>query len=160
MSKTATITVCVLLLAYFLFTSGLVFAGTQASMSGKIDMPYSIALSGEDSGVLGIFTEDDIACAHWLAGNDDMPIRADYNGVALLLGHTDEYERFGGWDSESHYLFLTSWNVEYGKMVVGASPALRTYQPLPDLNGAVEAFRRGDAAVYYMEGGHDDTAGD
>ena len=325
MAKKASIIVCILLLAYFIFTSGLVFEVTASDTMDRVDMPYSIAMSGERTGAIGIYNEDDIACAEWLAGDDakgtaailfmdvwaeipseywvggpeekvwtewwnnevipytatnilsfldwarqsDMmviftagadrelvteleiekhgepiindgyeldgylmergittifytgyatnlcvltrstgmramdslgynvvlvgdcslpvpaysctyeqaldeirtryggvitmaelgevggegilPIHADYNGISLVLDYSGEFGRFthskpvGG-----HYLFLTSWNVEHQKMVAGISPALRGYEPLPELNGAVTVYRKGDAIVYYI----------
>lgn len=331
MAKKTPIIICVLLLFYFLFTSGLAFEATGSEdISKMIDMPYSIAFSGERTGVLGLYTEGDIACAKWLAGNEikqfsailfmhilaDAPedcwvesskrqvyldwwnnditqhidakilplldwarknemavvfssgscsegqwelspkleidehgepiisdcyeldaylkergittifyagyatnvcmlesstsmrmmhslgyktvliedcslpapavdytgemaleeiretldgvvtadeleammggetmIYSDYNTTNLLVGYSDEYDRLvqsppvGG-----HYLFLISWNTRHGRMVNWAGSQLRAYQPLPDLSGAVEVFRSGEAVVYYLEG--------
>jgi nicotinamidase-related amidase len=334
MAKAVSIVACVLLLTYFLFTSGLVFEVTASEMEGNVDMPYSLALSGERTGVLEIYTDGDVDCAKWLVGegirrtgailfmhvladaptecwvgkpeeqiwiswwdhdivphvdakilplldwarqseavvvfssgscdgeqwellpelaideygdpiisdcneldmyleergittifyvgyttnccildsstgmrmmdrlgynvvlvgdctlpapalpcteeqaldeinrkyggvidsselkswfgevlDDSLPIYADYNGVALLLGYVGDYERLVSYEPDgAHYLFLTSWNTRHHKMVIGISPASRTYRSLPDLGSATEVFRRGDAVVYCIAG--------
>lgn len=154
MTKAISITICILLLVYFMFTSGLVFEESYGEMEGKIDLPYTLALSGERTGIVGIFNDDDVACAKWLADKyGALPIQADYNGYRLLLGCIHELEGFAPpAPGSEHYLFLTSWNVKHQLMVIGVCPGLRRYEPLPDLDGAVEAFRRGDAVVYFVEG--------
>ena len=154
MTKTISITICVLLLVYFVFTSGLVFEVSHSEMEGKIDLPYSLAFSGERLSIVGIFNDDDVACAKWLADKyGALPIQADYNGYRLLLGCMHELEGFAApAPGSEHYLLLTSWNAKYQLMVIGTCPGLRQYGQLPDLDGAVEVFRRGDATVYFVEG--------
>lgn len=67
MAKRFMVVTCVLLLAYFLFTSGLVFEAVGSETIDKVDMPYSVALSDDRIGVLEVANEDDVACARWLA---------------------------------------------------------------------------------------------
>ena len=154
MTKTTSIVIGILLLVYFMFTSGLVFEVSHSEMEGRIDLPYSLALSGERSGIIGIFNDDDVACAKWLADKyGALPIKADYNGYRLLLGCMHEHKGFvAPAPGKEHYLLLTSWNVEHQLMVIGICPGLRLYEPLPDLDGAVEVFRRGNAIVYRIGG--------
>ena len=148
MNKKASIAICILLLAYFMMTSGLVFEVTKCQTTGSINVPYSLALSAERTGILGIYTADDTACAEWLIENKgEIPLFADYNGCALLIGFHFWFEPMPR-PTETHYLLLTTWNTQHKKMVIGACPGLRTYKPLPNLDSAVEVFRRGDAVVY------------
>ncbi len=150
MPKKALIAACVLLLAYFVFTSGLVFNLTSNRIVSRVDMPYNMALGGEEEGVLGVFNTDDVSCAKWLVENNRLPIHADYNGGALLMGYLGDLERVDSRYVEEHYLFLTSWNTKYSKMVIGSCPALRAFEPLPTLTNAIEVYRRGNAVVYLI----------
>lgn len=152
MSKKALALVCTLLLAYFVFTSGLVFNLTDTRTTTRIDVPYTIAMSGEEEGILGVFNDDDVDCAKWLARNANLPVHTDYNGGALLMGYSDNHVSVRSQYSKAHYVFTTTWNTKHGKMVTGSCPALRAYEPLPVLNNAIEVFRRGDAVVYLVNG--------
>jgi hypothetical protein len=67
MAKKVSIAICTLLLVYFLFTSGLVFEAVGSEDVGRVDTPYSIALSGERTGILEMYTDGDADCARWLA---------------------------------------------------------------------------------------------
>ena len=149
MNRRTSIIICALSLAYFAMTSGLVFEVAKCQSTGSINVPYSIVLSGERTGILGIYNTNDVACARWLAENGkELPIVADYNGFALLM---DFYFRNTPPKSaNAYYLFLTTWNTQHQKMVIGSQPGLRTYDPLPNLEGATEVFRKGDAIVYYI----------
>ncbi len=154
MVKNTSIIICTLLLAYFAFTSGLIFETLHSNTVGEIDLPYSIAFSGERLNMVGIFNEDDVACARWLVDNrGDVPLVADYNGSRLLMGCMRDFELdgFAVKPSDEHYLFLSSWNVKHQKMVVGLLPGLRGYSVLPNLEKAVVSFKKGDAVVYYLE---------
>jgi len=148
--KRASLVVSTLLMAYFIFTSGLVFEAMKCQSTGTINVPYTLALSSERTGILSMYNADDVACAVWLAENvGELPFVADYNSMALLMG-------FRFWDvspesSNAYYVFLTTWNTQHGKMVVGSGPGLRMYEPLPNLENAIEVFRRKDAVVYYVE---------
>ena len=144
--KIAIYIICAILSVYFIFTSGFVFF-VMGSTTDKIDVPYSLALSKDDS-IVGYYTDNDIKCAKWLAENHgDTLIYADYNGGALLMGYFD-------WQNTTFvlkppcYIFLTEWNIENNKMVDGTTPGLRKYSALPDLSYAVEVFKSGEAIVY------------
>ena len=142
-----------MLLAYFTFTSGIVFEATNSAMNGTFDTPYSLSLSGERLNIVGIFNEDDITCANWLVDNKkNVPLATDYNGYALLMGCMNEAGQYSTPEKdEAYYLFLTSWNVENELMVVGSSPALRKYNPLPNTDNATVVFSKGDAIIYYVK---------
>jgi uncharacterized membrane protein len=135
---------------YLMFTSGLVFFG-MGGQTDKIDTPYAIALTKDDS-IVGIYTKNDVECAKWIADNHgNEMIYADYNGIALLMDRIKlEYLIYGSLESYEppYYVFLTEWNIENSKMVVGYSAALRTYGELPDLSNAVEVYRSSNAVVY------------
>jgi len=152
------ITFCIagFLIAYYAFTSGIIFELTKSETTEQLDVPYSIALSNERTRIVGVYgNNDDIDCARWLVEESDLSlsIYTDYCGTSLLLdlseGNRPTYHESIG----SYYLFLTSWSTEHNKMVFGWFEGLREYKPLPDLSNAMEVFRRGDAVVYTCEVG-------
>ena len=149
--KIAIYVICGILSVYFLFTSGLVY-NIVSGASDTIDTPYSLALS-KDDGIVGIYTDNDIRCAKWLAENHgDMQIYADYNGIALLMEYTTlDYLMYGGMSEKLEapsYVFLSEWNIKKNQIVIGYCAALRRYGALPDLSNAVEVHRCGNAVVY------------
>jgi uncharacterized membrane protein len=152
-----------LLLVYFVFTSGMVYEFRGDNITDKLIVPYSIALSGERTGLIGVYTEDDIRCAEWIADNGAFPVAGDYNSSALLMGFgfpIDIYRMSSGIVQENAngavgepldhcYIFITSWNVEQHKMIVGNLGAgLRTIEDIPDTSNWQEVFRSGQSAVY------------
>ncbi len=150
MNKKASLIICVLLLAYFTMTSGLIFEVTKSQSDGSVNVPYILALSGERTGILGVYNADDVACAMWLAKNvGELPFVADYNGMALLMGF--RFWRAPPKPADAYYIFLTTWNTQHEKMVVGSGPGLRRYELLPDLSNTTKVFEKGDAVVYYVE---------
>ena len=154
MTAKASSIICVLLLVYFIFTSGMVFEMTHSAMDGTIDLPYSLALSSKRLNMVGVFNENDVACAKWLVDNkEDVPLVADYNGYALFIGCQYRLNQYyvPTKDDDGYYLYLSSWNTEHQMMVVGSAPGLRQYLPLPKLDKAVVVFKKGDAGVYYVE---------
>lgn len=125
-------TVPVVLLVYFVFTSGLVFEATQSNVFERIDMPYSLSLSYERTGIVGVFNNDDLDCVKWLvnSSNQELPIVGDVNTKRLLHGFMEEYPRLYydtscrfcyAWTlwctPDNYYVFLSTWNVEHNKAV-------------------------------------------
>ncbi len=150
MPKRMSLIICALLMAYFIFTSGLIFEVVKRQNTDIINVPYTLALSGERTGILGVYNANDVACAVWLAENvGELPFVADYNSMALLMGF--RFWRVPPKPANVHYVFLTTWNTQHRKMVIGSGPGLRRYEPLPNLENAVEVFRKGDAVIYYVE---------
>jgi hypothetical protein len=95
MSKTAIWLTTILLLIYFIFTSGLVYEVTGSNATDKFIVPYSAALSGERTGLIGVYTKDDVKCAEWLAykSNQGIPIVVDSNAWLLMKGFITQPSR-------------------------------------------------------------------
>lgn len=148
--KRVGITVSIIILLYFSFTSGLVFEVSKAQEVGQIDTPYSIAFSNERVGLIGIYEDDDLRCARWIVenGRKDYPIRTDYFGYTLILGINGIGSSYLWQDERNHYLFLGSWNNKLGKMILGWDEGVRTYQPLPDCANMEEIYRVGNSVIY------------
>ena len=91
MFKRLKILVFVLLIPYMLFTTGVIFEATQETDISKVNMPYSIALSNERVGMMGTYTENDIAVRDWAIEQDYSMILADINGMLLLSEVLDPF---------------------------------------------------------------------
>ena len=148
MKKRIAIITASIILGYYLFTSGLIFELTESTKMDSLDTPYSIAFSNDRIGFVGIFNEDDIKCAEWLAYNTEGEIWVDYSGMSLMIDYT-EYTR-GTYiqPKKPHYLLLHTWNNLNKKMVYGWFEGAREYFELPELSDYDEVFRSGDAVVY------------
>ncbi len=147
-----------LLLIYFVITSGLVYEALGSEVTDRLVVPYSIALSGERTGLVGLYTVGDQKCAEWLVarGKRDIPIVCDGN-VALLLRSYGLFPRiysttkFTMLDDKPHYLFLSAWNIETRKVVGGGESAgMRGIDVLPKLDAASysEVFINGKSVIY------------
>jgi hypothetical protein len=157
--RKSVIIVASLLLAYFVFTSGAVYEATGSNVTDRMVVPYSLALSGERTGLAGLFTEDDQRVAEWVVNESDkdLPVVCDGN-MALLLRSYDFFPRVeqitsfkGTFYSKPHYIVFSTWNIETGKMVVTATSAgMRGVDVLPemDISEYVEVFGSGKSVVY------------
>jgi uncharacterized membrane protein len=116
-----------ILIAYFVFTSGLVYEITQNKEYEFIDMPYSYALSYERTGITGVFNQDDLNCARWLEDNADLYIVGDMNTRRLMEGTIFAFPRLYAevnvpWSYEllpegKYYIFLDTWNIEHDAFI-------------------------------------------
>jgi hypothetical protein len=158
--------VAILLIVYFLFTSGLVFEVTNTQMDGTFDTPFSLALSGERTGVVGIFSEGDMKAVEWLVNKSDkkLMIATDCNGQSLLSSYIPlpprtrlaglvkptlaDVSQFG----DHFYIFSTGWMTRNDKYVEWTmySYGVRMVRPIPHYEGykLSVAYHSGDAFVY------------
>lgn len=158
MARRSVIAAAVLLLVYFVFTSGMVYELTGSEETNKLITPYSLSLSGWRTGLVGVYTEDDQKMAGWIAtqSNQKVPTVCDGNTALLMRSYayaqTIQLTTFEGSVSpDPHYLAYNVWNIETGKAITGAWTAgLREISPLPepDMNLYAEVFRSGKAVVY------------
>lgn len=164
----------ILLIVYFLFTSGLVFELTRWDRLDRVEMPYSVALSVERTGVVATYNQDDVDAVKWLTTETDSStmIVGDYNGWHLVAAYswlsrlretavsskstTATYNpTLDNLPNRPAYLFLTSWNNQHGRYIESVTDAygeagLRESLPLPtELGRYREVYRKGDAVVLY-----------
>jgi uncharacterized membrane protein len=149
-----------ILLLYFVFTSGLVYEITASNTTDKFIVPYSAALSGEHTGLIGIFTKDDVKCAEWLVSKSDesIPVFGDSNTWIFLRGYINQptrtkviYSPADILKSDHCYLFLRTWNIENQKIVVSFGAAgLRSVTNLPKIDTKLYGitFKSGNAIIY------------
>ena len=83
--------VLVLIIPYMLFTTGVVFEATKEADISAINIPYSIALSNERVGIVGTYTENDIAVRDWALAQDYSILLTDINGMLILSEGADPF---------------------------------------------------------------------
>lgn len=155
------ITLCsVVLLAYYIFTSGVVYELTNSDTTINFGVPYSLGLSAERTGLAGIFNDDDIKCAKWMVENWDGEtiIVADYNGSRLLVQYSSKFgDKFYNLQfeelPEKCYIFMSAWNVEHDKYVMGSIVGLRELRDLPKCDCDCDCkcpvvFQSGKSTIY------------
>ena len=158
MAKKPSVILCLFLLAYYAFTSGLVFTLSPNEAGDRIDAPYSVAMHTEEYAIMGVFNSDDLAMAEWIKDGDhrQLPVCGDYLGTALILGYDWtqgflDYRELDLFDVDC-YQIVTSWHTRHNKLVFGRSPGLREYAPLPRFTGGTVVFESGDTFVYEKRG--------
>ncbi len=147
-----------ILIVYFVFTSGLVFEVSKTEITGKIDIPYSIGLSAERTGVANTATQDDINCLNWLNKNWDgeSAIVGDYNTYCLITGYLPNWflvvhhDRVGDIDyfPDRCYIFISSWNTRHQLYVEAITIGARKSYPLPGISYPL-IYQSGDAKIYF-----------
>lgn len=93
MNKKSILITLSILITYYTFTSGLVFEAIKADASSKLDLPYSIGLSAERTGIANIVARNDLECIKWLRDNRDvtLPVVTDYNTYCSVLAFIPVY---------------------------------------------------------------------
>jgi hypothetical protein len=135
------------LLAYFAFTSGAVYEIFKCDATNRIEVPYSIPLSSERTGLGDVFNADDMNCMRWLISNaGDYDLIGDYNTRLLIAGYLQKTQGFTS-ISDHSYIFVSSWNTRHQSYVEGSGIGLRIIYALPDNLGTV-VYQSGDARIY------------
>ena len=79
----------ILLIPYLIFNSGTVYEVAKLGQAGFIDVPYSIALSGQRVDITTVFDKEDIEAVDWLKAlvdetDDTRVLYGDNHGAKLL----------------------------------------------------------------------------
>jgi uncharacterized membrane protein len=141
MTRISVIIITYVLLVYFFFTSGLFYWAIQYNKTQELIIPFSWALSAEDTGLTGVATKDDMECMNWLINESDdkSKIIADSNSIYLVSGYMelipDTWAMYGREDRfvtfhnlykyKDAYIFISSWNAKHGKMIETSDVGLR-----------------------------------
>jgi uncharacterized membrane protein len=141
MSKNPQIILIVILFIYFAFTSGFLYWVTQYNKTLDLVIPFSWALSAEDTGLTGVATKDDLNCVQWLINESDKKVKivADSNVIYLISGYLelvpDTWAMYGREDRfvtfhslyklDDFYIMVSSWNTRHGKMIETSDVGLR-----------------------------------
>lgn len=156
----------VILVPYFLFTSGLVFEATGQMLVDKVDTPYSFALTGHRLNLTLSYRLQDGAAARWLAekAKPGLPAYQDALTWAMiqLQGFSGELRQFSRDEKPlpPAYLYFSSANTDEGLLAFTrrGSPGQREYlelSALPLLNEGVASgdrvYDNGGAQVVVIE---------
>ena len=157
--------VLIVLIPYFLLTSGLVYEVIGMDITDKIDTPYSIALSSYRLDLSGVFTQQDGAAADWLSqnSNSDTSLYTDQHTLRLLQFYGFP-GRVGGIPLEAglllpgNYMYFTKWNMDKNELAFTMFPGqitynagLRRHYSFKDIQGLIDAVNARNT-VYYNGG--------
>ena len=172
------ILVCLILIPYFVFTTGIVFEATKRDDISTLEIPYSLSLSGPRVSVTGVYTDADNVCRYWIQENNTLPIYGDMGGASFLVeifGTYNEdikelrmgfypvwpgaYEQLPAYKvakavPSNAYLFLTEWNEENQRIIrytgIGLRESIAYEESAMDvlINGREVIFQCGNAKVY------------
>ena len=148
----------IVLIPYFLLTSGLVYEVTRQEVTDSIDTPYSIALSSYRLDLAGLFCRQDGAAAEWLSQNSD-------NSTSLITDtHARRIIKFYGFPgpfagvsldnslvAADSYIYFTKWNIDKNELTFATYTGLRRHYSFNDVPGLIEAVNTRDSV--YNNGG-------
>lgn len=90
--RRAWIAVIVLIIPYLLFSTGVIFEVFGEEDIGKVNLPYSIALSNYRIGAVSEYTVHDKIVADWIVDNSIEPVLTDIGGMLLLSQQKEPFE--------------------------------------------------------------------
>ena len=161
------------MIPYFLFCSGFVFEVAKYEDVGKINIPYSVALSNDRVELVGVYTDNDVAVRDWAVDNELQPIYLDVNGMLLFSERMGPFKWRDTWaypptdleELEGGYIYLRERNnqrreVTYkpnyfnpGESATGMRISY-TYEEI-GLDKVLEEgkiiYRKGDATIVELE---------
>lgn len=149
----------VVLVPYFIFTSGVVFELTGQQDLNKVDSPYSIALSSHRLDIMGVFNLRDSAAVTWIAGegDKDTPVYADDHALKLFSLYDYPCKlmhfTFPEMPAAPSYIFFTSWNNGKDELAFASmgKPGMRDHVRINDIPGLANVL---DASnTVYVNGG-------
>jgi len=143
----------IVLMPYFLLTSGLVYEVTRQEITDSIDTPYSIALSSYRLDLAGVFYQQDGAAADWLKQNSDNSTLLITDAHASRIIHLYGFPgRFGSISLDSgqvatdSYIYFTKWNMDKNELTFAGYPGqptsttgLRKHFSFQDIAGLIDA---------------------
>jgi uncharacterized membrane protein len=134
----------VLIIPYFIFSSGIPFELSKQDLS-KVTMPYSLALSSQRLDI-GVYTDNDMKVAEYISNNSQyFSARTDIEGLLLLANFRNIYSNFIppyynindytiDTSKPKGYIFLREWNIEHQELTLWAGSGLRNIEPFPNWN--------------------------
>ena len=147
-----------LLMPYFLFTTGVVFEAAQYDVS-VVRIPYSIALSNDRIDLGASFTADDIAARQYIIDNQLYPVYTDWYGAMFLYERIPNDKVYWGWPqrptteisnvTDNDYVYLRARSVADNAWVDWFGIGLRKSTPLDskDFMARPAIFQSGSATI-------------
>jgi len=155
----------VVLIPYFLLTSGLIYEVTRQDITDRIDTPYSIALSSYRLDLTGIFAPQDGASAAWLSQNSDNNTLLITDAHASRIIQLCEFPgQLRGLSMDSSqiatdcHIYLTKWNMNSNELTFAMYPGLtkfnaglRRHYSFKDVPGLIDTVNA--KHIVYNNGG-------
>ena len=149
----------IILIPYFLFTSGFVFEVAKQEDISKINIPYSLYLSNDRIDLGTNIEVGDLEVRDYVKENGTVRVLADLYGTLFLseiLGVEDpigskisEFPEFGGLEgtTKPYYVFLRGKNVREGKIITWIGPGMRASRNVPEFKGRL-IYKAGDSELW------------
>lgn len=144
--------VIVIVISYFLFSSGFVYEISGSTTTTRMDTPFSFAFSADRVDLIGLPTHDDLSAVKWISQHalPKIPIQSGYDGVLLLWGFGMQ-DRITNEDYvNTRYVFIMSKYSKTGRWEEGRNGGLRILKPIPKIDSDKLVFQSGDAKVYFV----------
>jgi len=157
-----TVLTALVLVPYFLVSSGLAFEIIKQETADRIDAPYSIALSSYRLDLAGILNLQDGTAAKWLDQREDATVLTDHHSrkiFSIFNSNTEFSDIPTDGVYRPGYVYLSSWNNIKGEMSFATSgkPGLREHLKLYEitglpvhLNNSDRIYINGGAAIYLL----------
>jgi uncharacterized membrane protein len=145
MNKISVWFISVLLIVYFIFTSGLYYWASGSDQTLKMIVPFSWSLSAEEKGFTPIATKGDIDCIKWIIdeGDNTTPTICDSSGVYLMTGWWGRsgvpfrdieaavkmFMVFFPPEQTNFYIYITHWNTKYREFVDCSDVGMKIHVP-------------------------------
>jgi uncharacterized membrane protein len=145
-----------LLVPYLIFNSGIAFEVAKLEPAGFIDVPYSVALSGQRVDIAAIYDAEDVEAMDWLKSQvSGEMIYGDMHVYNLIIQRMFPYLKM--WDltmgrfkplksmsaDDVGYIFLRKWNVENNMITGWGSYGSRRSNSLDEFPIAKEKIENG-----------------
>ena len=146
------------LIPYFLFTSGFIYEVTGQTVTDKVDLPYSIALTSYRLDLAGVLYSRDGTAARWTSqkSGDVVNAYADHHAANLLRfyefqGPILDLPRDANNLQKDSYIYLDSMNVNREEITFAVATGLRQYIAFSDIPGFDRAIEHSNRI--YSNGG-------
>ncbi len=150
--------VSLVLVAYFIFTSGFIYETTHQTFIGP-DLPYSYSLSSERAGVAGIYTLNDGKVRDYIMEYPEArPVYSDLHGTFFLQNYIwpSQGINFFHYDyrlqPNDAYIFLTEWSDRYQSVVYWVDIGEKLVVPYPEPGTSIDILLEGRQIVYQIGG--------
>lgn len=144
------VSLAVLAIVYFSFTSGVIFESLKLQPS-EVVLPYSLALSHDRLDIGTKYTDTDIDAGEWLKNNADKPVYADIYGLLIIqenMGLIPLYLVSQEIPDDS-YIFLRSYNNDTQSLTIWLGAGLREYKSYLDFN--LQSILEGRSIIWQSE---------
>lgn len=133
MNKISIWATSILLIVYFIFTSGFYYWASGSDEVEKVVVPFSWSLSANDKGFTPIATQGDLDCIQWVVekGDNSYATLCDSSGAFLMTGwwgrsgvpfrdvkgNIKMFVIFIQSKFDNFYVYVTDWNYKHSEFI-------------------------------------------